>query len=56
MAKKEESKEEFDLNKELEDYPLPDWYKLAFTRTVDTSNITSKSDLDKSLKKYGEMK
>ena len=52
MAKKED-KVEFDLTKELEAYPLPDWYKLAFTRTMDTSKINSKSDLDKALKNMG---
>lgn len=53
---KKEAKVEFDLTKELEDYPLPDWYKLAFTRTMDTSKIKSKSDLDKAIKEYGRMK
>ena len=60
MAKKETKKEEeksaFDLEAELEAYPLPDWYKTAFTLTVDTSNIKNKSDLDKAFEKYGAMK
>ena len=50
------AKKEFDLNTELDAYPCPDWYKLAFTRTVDIKKIKSKSDLDKALKDYGEMK
>ncbi len=52
MAKKEE----FDLQSELEAYPCPDWYKKAFTKTMDVSKIKSKSDLDKAFKKYGEMR
>ncbi len=54
--KKEEVKEEFDLDKELKDYPLPEWYKRAFKRTMDTDKIKSKADLDKAFKTYGEMK
>ncbi len=54
--KKEEVKEEFDLDKELKDYPLPEWYKRAFKRTMDTDKIKSKADLNKAFKTYGEMK
>jgi len=50
------TKKEFDLNKELEAYPCPDWFKRAFLKVFDTSKIKSKSDLDKAFKKFGEMK
>ena len=59
MAKKKTEKKEdnkFDLKKELDAYPCPEWYKKAFVATVDTSKINSKSDLDKAIQKYGEMK
>lgn len=57
MAKKEEkAKEEFDLEKALAEYPKPEWYKRAFMVTMKTDDIKSKSDLDKAMKKYGEMK
>ena len=56
MAKKKEEAEEFDLEQAIEEYPKPDWYKLAFTRTMDTSKIKSQSDLEKAFKTYGEMK
>ena len=59
MTKKETKKEEksaFDLEAELEAYPLPDWYKNAFKITMNTSKINSKSDLDKAFEEYGAMK
>ena len=62
MAKKktkkeaETSKDEFDLIKELEDYPCPDWYKKAFLKTYDTSKIKNRNDMEKAIKEYGEMK
>ena len=49
-------KEEFDLEKELEDYPCPDWYKKAFLKTYDTSKIKNRNDMEKAIKEYGEMK
>lgn len=57
MTKKDvETKDEaFDFEKELEAYPKPDWYKKAFAKTMDTSKIKSKKDLDKAIKTYGEM-
>lgn len=54
--KKEEAEKEFDLSAAIEAYPAPDWYKLAFTRTMDLSKIKSESDLEKAFKTYGEMK
>ena len=61
MAKKKTKeektpKEEFDLIKELEDYPCPDWYKKAFLKTYDTSKIKNRNDMEKAIKEYGEMK
>ena len=56
MAKKEETKEDFDLTKALEDCPKPEWYKIAFTRVMGTSKIKSKDDLIKQMKQFGEMK
>ena len=53
---KEEVKEEFDLITELKAYPCPEFFKKAFLKTMDTSNIKSKKDLDKAIKTYGEMK
>ena len=54
--KKEEGAEGFDLEAAIEAYPAPDWYKLAFTRTMDLSKIKSESDLEKAFKTYGELK
>ena len=56
MAKKKEEAEKFDLEQAIEEYPAPDWYKLAFTRTMDTAKIKNQSDLEKAFKTYGEMK
>ena len=57
MAKGEKKEaKEFDLEQAIKDYPAPDWYKLAFTRTMDLSKIKSESDLEKAFKTYGEMK
>ena len=60
MAKKKKTEEktvdDFDLEKELEAYPCPDWYKQAFLKTVDTSKIKNRNDMEKAIIKYGEMK
>lgn len=62
MAKKKTEKKEevktddFDLIKELEDYPCPDWYKKAFLKTYDTSKIKNRNDMEKAIIEYGEMK
>ena len=56
MAKKEEEKEVFDLEKALEECPKPDWYKVAFKRVMDTSKIKSQSDLIKLMKTFGGMR
>ena len=53
LAKKENK---FDLDEELKLYPKPEFFKRAFLKTVDTTDIKSKSDLDKALKKFEEMK
>ena len=55
MAKKEEKKSDFDLAKALEECPKPDWYKKAFTVTMDLSKIKSENDLIKAFKAYGAM-
>ena len=52
MTKKENN---FDLDEELKLYPKPEFFKRAFIKLTDTSNIKSKSDLDKALKKFEEM-
>ena len=54
--KKQEANDEFDLKKELETYPCPDWYKKAFLKTVDTSKIKNRNDMERALHDYGEMK
>ena len=56
MAKKNEAKEEFDLEKALSECPKPEWYKRAFLVTMDTSKIKNQNDLNKAMKTYGEMK
>ena len=62
MAKKKtekkevEEKIEFNLKEELEAYPCPDWYKKAFLKTVDTSKIKNRNDMERALHDYGEMK
>ena len=55
MAKKEE-KNSFDLEKALSECPKPEWYKKAFTQTMDTSKIKNEKDLIKLMKEYGAMK
>ena len=54
--KKQEAKDEFDLKKELEIYPCPDWFKKAFLKTYDTSKIKNRNDMERAIKEYGEMK
>ena len=54
--KKKEAKDDFNIIEALEEYPLPDWYKRAFAKTMDLEKIKSKADLDKAFKTYGEMK
>lgn len=63
LAKKKEtkkedkpSKDEFNLIEELEAYPCPDWYKKAFLKTVDTSKIKNRNDMEKAIHDYGELK
>jgi len=58
MAKKQkkEKEESFDLETAIEEYPMPDWYKKAFLRTVDISKIKNNNDLSTQIKKFGEMK
>ena len=62
MAKKKETKKEvedkseFNLMEELEAYPCPDWYKKAFLKTMDTSKIKNRNDMERALHDYGEMK
>jgi hypothetical protein len=55
-TKKEEVKDEFNLEEELEAYPCPDWYKKAFLKTWDTSKIKNRNDMERALHDYGEMK
>lgn len=54
--KKEEKKEEFNLEQALKECPKPEWYKKAFCVTMDTTKIKSQNDLIKAMKTYGEMK
>lgn len=54
MAKKEEN-DAFDLEKAIEECPLPDWYKKAFMITMDLSKIKNQNDLIKAFKTYGAM-
>ena len=56
MTKKEEMKDDFNLEEEVKLIQEPDWYKEAFLRVMDTSKIKSKSALDKAFKEFGEMK
>ena len=55
MAKKK-TEEAFDLDTALEECPKPEWYKIAFTKIIDTSKIKSQDDLNKQMKIFGEMK
>lgn len=55
MAKKETEKV-FDIEQALKECPKPEWYKKAFTKTMDCSKIKNDNDLKKAFKTYGEMK
>jgi hypothetical protein len=56
MANKKNDDKDFDLLQALEDCPKPDWYKIAFVKVMDTSKIKSQTDLNRLMKKFGEMK
>lgn len=56
MVKKEEKKEDFNLEEEVKLIQEPDWYKEAFLRVMDTGKIKNKAGLDKAFKEFGEMK
>ena len=53
-TEEETNKVEFDLIKEMEQCPKPEWYKRAFLRCVDASKIKSRADLGKQFKKFEE--
>ena len=46
----------FDLETKIADYPVADFIKKAFVKTVDVSKIKNESELEKEFKKYMELK
>ena len=54
MSKKK-TDNEFNLKDKIDDYPVADFIKQAFIKTVDTNKIKSESDFEKEFKKYMEL-